>query len=182
MADAITTNLDSDLIGPDHIHIACRVEEVRIFRPLKPLPPPDPSGGPMTLSYYAVAFIDLLGQSEELGRLKGLPKTDEQRRDAEDAMAKTGRLIRQMCDRFTELVEKGRNLGADDFYNRWGHARMWIGDEIDRFSKAGDDKHRSRYIQLVRYFDTHRPPEADETHDDPSDGSSSSGTRGSTAP
>lgn len=286
----------------------------------------------MTLSYYAVAFIDLLGQSEALGKLKGMPRTDEERKAAEEAMAKTGRLIRQMRDRFTEIVERGSktpppnvpperyeqfqkfsnprlfqmgfsdsfvvamqlpedikepvdlaqaangifqmlsglaglslvalssgiplrggvdlSLGMDvfpdevygpallnayrlesqvanyprivlsrsllgflifasnlqsdepwfqlaesmaracrplvredydgyyvlhplspmireaikkhDFDNRWGHARAWITDEINRFSAAGDEKHRSRYVQLARYFDAHRPPEDDE--------------------
>lgn len=296
---------------------------------LKPLPPPDPSGGPMTLSYYAVAFVDLLGQSEALKRLKLRPETDDERRDAEDAMAKTGRLIRQMRNSFSELIDRGKdvpldgipperleefkkfsnpplfqmgfsdsfvlalqlptdikdpvqiaqvangvflmllglagttliatssgvplrggvdiNLGmdvfpnevygpalmnayrleseiaqyprtvlgrnllhflywlnqlkddhpmlelakrmgrrcnslmredhdghvmihflspmlrdalkTDDFDNRWAHARAWTVDEIRRFSKAGDDKHRARYIQLVRYLDAHRPPD-----------------------
>jgi hypothetical protein len=283
----------------------------------------------MTLSYYAVAFIDLLGQSEELRKIKGLPQTDDERREAEIAMGRTGRLIRQMRDRFTDLVERARNpalndvpperreefkkfktpplfqtgfsdsfvlamqlpedikepvdlaqtangiflmlsglagislvslssgvalrggvdislgmdvfpnevygpallnayrlesqvaqyprillsrrllgfliwlsnlqseqpmiqlagsmaracrplvredydgywmlhplssmireaIKPDDFDNRWGHARAWIGDEIKRFSDVGDDKHRSRYIQLARYFDAHRPPD-----------------------
>lgn len=293
----------------------------------------------MTLSYYAVAFIDLLGQSEELGKIKGLPRTDEERMAAEIAMTKTGRLIRQMRDRFTELVEGTRNpaldgvpqerqeefrkfktpplfqtgfsdsfvlamqlpqdikepvdlaqaangiflmlsglagislvslssgvalrggldislgmdvfpsevygpallnayrlesqvaqyprivlgrhllgfltwlsnfksdhpmvqlaiamarncrhlatedhdgyimlhplspmireaIKADDFDNRWGHARQWIADEIKRFAAAGDDKHRSRYIQLARYFDAHRPPDDVETNQQPLD-------------
>lgn len=302
-------------------------------KPLKPLPPPDPSGDSMNLAYYVVAFVDLLGQSDELRRFKSLPRTDEERRDAEDAMAKTGRLIRQLRDRFKELVEQGANarlddvpperreeykkfrtpplfqmgfsdsfvvamrlptdikepvdlaqaangvflmlsglagislvglssgvamrggvdislgmdvypnevygpalmnayrlesqvaqyprivlgrsllgfliwasgieteepmlqlarsmargcrplvredydgfymlhplspmireaIKADDFDNRWGHARAWISDEIKRFSEAGDDKHRSRYVQLARYFDSFRPNDDDDT-------------------
>lgn len=60
----------------------------------------------MTLSYYAVAFLDLLGQTESFRELRRLPENDAERSHAEAVMGKTGRTVRQLRAHLELLVNR----------------------------------------------------------------------------
>lgn len=67
----------------------------------------------MNLSYYFVAFVDLLGQSDALAQIKSLPKTDEEKAATFKAMTETGVVVKNVRNSFSDFFEGSKHLAPE---------------------------------------------------------------------
>jgi hypothetical protein len=74
---------------------------------------------PIVLAYHLVAFVDLLGQGDELDKLTSLPRTEAAREQVKDVLRRTaGRVLAirdgfdNMFQRFSALLKDGSRGGT----------------------------------------------------------------------
>jgi hypothetical protein len=71
----------------------------------------------MTLAYYFVAFVDLLGQSDQLSRLKSIPSADEEKEATIAIMKETGGVVRNVRNSFKEYFETSKEMSPGALEN-----------------------------------------------------------------
>jgi hypothetical protein len=71
----------------------------------------------MTLAYYFVAYVDLLGQSDELARLKSLPQTEADKAATIAIMKDTAGVVRNVRQSFQEYFETSKTMSPEALKN-----------------------------------------------------------------